>query len=269
MKKILTQFQSLWAIQSNTPIKQILIAILAVLVLPACSVGDGTYRNSRRSGGPRSHLIPMKISIQVGAFSNPHNAVRLERALPSEIDAYYFKHEDGLYKVRFGNFPNRALARQTALNLRSRGIIDDFFIVMPYDYPVSQVGRHGKTFLRRKIVQTAKRLINTPYLWGGTNANSGFDCSGLTLAVYRLNGLNLPRQSRSQFRAGRPISMSRIQKGDLVFFSRNGGRRVTHVGIYIGGNRFIHAASKGRRVKTSALSNHYYSKRFVGARTYL
>ena len=73
-----------------------------------------------------------------------------------------------------------------------------------------------------------------PYRWGGVNSTSGFDCSGLTMVCYRLNGLNLPRNSRAQFAAGKKVSKNDLRPGDLVFFATKGGSRVTHVGMYLG-----------------------------------
>ena len=84
-----------------------------------------------------------------------------------------------------------------------------------------------------------------------------------------LNGLDLPRNSRDQFRAGTPIKRSALRQGDLVFFAT--GRRsprVTHVGIYTGGGRFIHAPGRGKTIRSASLTNGYFKRRFVGARRY-
>ena len=89
------------------------------------------------------------------------------------------------------------------------------------------------------------------------------------MAVYQLNGLNLPRSSIEQFMAGTRIERSELAKGDLVFFSTNGGRKTSHVGIYTGEDRFIHAPSRGKTIRSDSLSEGYYAARYVGARTYL
>jgi cell wall-associated NlpC family hydrolase len=89
------------------------------------------------------------------------------------------------------------------------------------------------------------------------------------MAVYRINGLNLPRMSKEQYRAGIPIEKGRLKSGDLVFFATSGGKRVSHVGVYTGGNKFIHAPGKGRRICAASLSKKYFKTRYVGARTYL
>jgi cell wall-associated NlpC family hydrolase len=91
----------------------------------------------------------------------------------------------------------------------------------------------------------------------------------LTMVVYRLNGLQLPRSSRAQWQAGRPVNHSQLLKGDLVFFATAGGQKVSHVGIYVGDNRFLHAPGKNRNIRISELSNKYYRSRYLGARRYL
>jgi len=215
-------------------------------------------------------LQKMGYSIQVGAFSNLDNAVRLEQVLESRgIDAYYFRHESGLYKVRFGNHATYNPARSDAERLQAQGLIDAFFIVFPEDYSAARIKKTGKGDLRSELVKTARRFIGIPYRWGGTTAKNGFDCSGLTMVSYRLNGLNLPRVSRSQYKAGRWVAKSKLRPGDLVFFATKGGKRVTHVGMYAGNGEFIHAPRTGKNVRIEKLSNKFFAKTYVGGRTYL
>ncbi len=98
----------------------------------------------------------------------------------------------------------------------------------------------------------------------GGNTKSGVDCSGFTVAVYTAAyGLMLPRVSRDQYRMSRKISTTELQEGDLVFFNTK-GRGVSHVGVYLGNNKFIHA-SVSRGVMVSDLFESYYLKRFAGA----
>jgi cell wall-associated NlpC family hydrolase len=89
------------------------------------------------------------------------------------------------------------------------------------------------------------------------------------MVVYRLNGLQLPRTSNAQWQAGRPVNRGQLLRGDLVFFATSGGRRVSHVGIYVGDNKFLHAPSKNRKIRMSSLSSKYYNSRYLGARRYL
>lgn len=215
-------------------------------------------------------LKRMGFATQVGAFSRLDNAVRLQERLRNRgIDAYYFRHESGLYKVRFGNHASYAAAREQAEALQRQGLIGSFFIVIPDDYAAARIRKSGRGNLRDELVRTARRFLGVPYRWGGEDRKNGFDCSGLTMVCYRLNGLNLPRNSRMQYRAGRPVGRRQLRKGDLVFFATHGGRRVTHVGIYAGGGKFIHAPRTGKTVRYASLNSPYWRKTFVGARAYL
>lgn len=215
-------------------------------------------------------LQKMGYATQVGAFASLDNAVRLEKTLQARgIDAYYFRHESGLYKVRFGNHASYQPARSEAERLQSQGLIDTFFIVFPEDYTAARIKQSGQGDLRSELVDTAKRFIGIPYRWGGTTAENGFDCSGLTMVSYRLNGLDLPRVSRNQFQAGKWVSKAKLRPGDLVFFATKGGTRVTHVGMYIGDGDFIHAPRTGKDVRIEKLSNSFFAKTYMGGRTYL
>lgn len=109
-------------------------------------------------------------------------------------------------------------------------------------------------------------LIGTPYRWGGNTPEGGFDCSGLVHFVFAdAAGLSLPRTSQqmSQIRAPQ-IARARLQPGDLVFFGRGG--RVTHVGIYVGEGRFVHAPNEGGTVRIDPLTDPYWRDRYLFAR---
>jgi cell wall-associated NlpC family hydrolase len=204
----------------------------------------------------------------VGAFNSPERAAAYALKLQSHgLDAYYFIDTDGFSKVRFERYLDKESARQRAMHLKARGIIGNYYIVAP-----SKAARRHKgdpqTDLREGLVRTARRYIGKPYRWGGESARTGFDCSGLTMTVYRLNGLDLPRNSRAQFDAGIPIGRKALKKGDLVFFYTGRKGRVSHVGIYAGSGKFIHAPRRGKTIRVSALSADYYNRRYMGARRY-
>jgi len=225
---------------------------------------------------PSSLLLPKKelartgYAIQAGAFSSVQNASKLAEALERQgLSAYYFRHRTGLYKVRFGDFPTLQEARVRADRLVKQGILDAYYIVSPEEYAVAKVRIYGVAGLRSEIVSTAESFVGLPYQWGGTFPDKGFDCSGLTMAVYEMNGLNLPRTSGEQFGAGTPVKRNELAKGDLVFFAVSGGEKVTHVGVYAGDGRFIHAPGKGQTIRMDSLSDTYYAKSYIGARTYL
>lgn len=208
-------------------------------------------------------------TIQAGSFKDLKNAGNLADSLSGKgLDAFFFK-ENGMYKVRFGNFKDSDSARQVALKYQKQKIIDDFYIITPQSYAINQKqeGKKTKDMARSKIAKDAHQYIGVPYKWGGTTS-SGFDCSGLVRAVYRLNGLTLPRTSLEQYNTGKSIAKDKLQVGDLVFFTNN-GKQVNHVGIYIGNNEFIHAPGRGKKVKKANLTTNYWVKAYRGARTYL
>jgi cell wall-associated NlpC family hydrolase len=211
----------------------------------------------------RTQLPALGYTIQVGAFAQVDNASRLTRKLEGKgLDAYYFQ-QAGLYKVRFGDFVSRVAAQDRAQNLQAAGCIADYYIVRPRNIP------GNREALRTRIVITAQKFLGVPYEWGGTKAEHGFDCSGLTMAVYRLNGLRLPRTSRQQYSEGLPVNRNKLNKGDLVFFDPPPKGRISHVGVYAGNGRFIHAPGTGKTVRFSSLSSRYYTNAYAGGRTYI
>ena len=114
-----------------------------------------------------------------------------------------------------------------------------------------------------QIVNYAYNFLGTPYVWGGSSP-SGFDCSGFTQYVFKQMGYSIKRTAAQQLTCG--YAVSDLQLGDLVFFENTytTGADASHVGIYVGNNQFIHAASGG--VKVTDLSDDYYAARYIGAR---
>jgi cell wall-associated NlpC family hydrolase len=212
----------------------------------------------------------MQYTIQAGAFRMLSNAVRLEAKLDRDgLEAYYFLDTDGLYKVRFGNFKSKSEAQKTARRFKDKNYINAYYIVSPDQYVAAKPEyRNNVGGLRAQIIKTAKSYIGTPYRWGGTTT-SGFDCSGLTMVTYRINGLNLPRVSRSQYHAGKFVNKKNLQPGDLVFFATGSANRVSHVGIFIGSGQFIHAPSRGKKVRIDNLESPYFKRAYMGGRSYI
>ena len=110
-------------------------------------------------------------------------------------------------------------------------------------------------------VGIAMQYLGVPYKWGGASPESGFDCSGFTMYVYAKLGVSLPHHAATQFGMGTPVSRDQLQPGDLVFF-----RGLGHMGMYIGGDQFIHAPRTGDVVKISSLNDAWYAAGWVGAR---
>jgi len=238
------------------------IVFLLLFLLAGCG-GSSDVTSTYKPYMATRLLTPLHFTVQVGAFTNQSNALRLTSTLQHQgLGAYHFVHKSGLYKVRFGNFPTKTAARKKAESLKAKGIIDTFYIVSPQQL-------RNVDIIRRSIVKTAENFIGVSYQWGGSSSQEGFDCSGLTMTVYRLNGLNLPRSSIEQWKVGKPVLRSQLLKGDLVFFATVGWKKISHVGIYKGNNKFIHASGTGKKIRTDSLSGRYYKSRYVGARTYL
>jgi cell wall-associated NlpC family hydrolase len=115
--------------------------------------------------------------------------------------------------------------------------------------------------IAQALTRSALRFLGVPYAFGGTTA-SGFDCSGFVQHVFALLGMDLPRTADAQYDVGRP-AVGGPRPGDLVFFDTYGG--VSHVGIYLGKGKFVHASSS-RGVTVSRLSESYWAARYVGAK---
>lgn len=117
-----------------------------------------------------------------------------------------------------------------------------------------------------QLVLHSLSLIGVRYRLGGNSPETGLDCSGLVRHVVQETlGFSLPRRSEEMSRAGAPVPRDRLQPGDLVFFDTL-RRAYSHVGIYIGGNRFVHAPSSGGHVRVESIGTNYWARRFSGAR---
>jgi cell wall-associated NlpC family hydrolase len=248
---------------------------ILILTFLAGGCGGPAVRPAVLPSSPPVHAVEKKglprlgYTIQAGAFAGAENAARLTRSLQQKgLDATYFVARRGLYKVRFGNFPTKEQARARAEELRKDGNIEEFYVVSPEEYAVAQRETRGDAYLREELVRTARSFLDVPYLWGGASAETGFDCSGLTMTVYQLNGFDLPRTSRDQFALGSRVERSSLEKGDLIFFA-GVGDKVSHVGIYAGNGLFIHAPGRGKKIRTDSLAKERFGRSFVGARSYL
>ncbi len=161
----------------------------------------------------------------------------------------YLQHQERLYRMQAHskNASMRHEARLTARRVKAAR--------MAASMPV----------IGTDLIADAKGWIGTPYRYGAMSRGAT-DCSGYVGQIYRRHGIKLPRTSLEQSHVGQGVSKGDLKEGDLVFFRTRGSGRVSHVGMYVGGGRFIHASSGGGQVQVSSLSDSYYSKRFAGAR---
>ena len=113
------------------------------------------------------------------------------------------------------------------------------------------------------IARAAQSLIGSPYRYGGAGPDA-FDCSGLVSYVHRQFGYATPRTAAQQYAQAAPVPRADLQPGDLVFF-RLGGGAVSHVGVYLGQDRFVHAPQTGARVREASLDEEFFRDRYAGA----
>lgn len=248
-------------------------------------------------------ITPLGYAIQMGAFADVKNAERFTTQLKAKgIEAFYFRKDNGVYAVRFGDFVSKEKARIEAKKLVSEKLIDGFYIASPNDVvfshpkeagwqkpkpdelrklnkaikPVVPVEPAGKQIVKQSkyvrdmgaiAARTAERFVGIPYRWGGDNVVEGMDCSGFVRAVYNLCGLSIPRTSYDQFKTGDSVTKDNLRDGDLVFFGSSSDK-INHVGIYVGGGKFVHAPRRGEEIRVSTVNENYFEKRFVGARRY-
>lgn len=242
-------------------------------------------------------------AIQMGAFADVKNAERFTARLQAKgIDAFYFRKDNGVYAVRFGDFPSWEMARAAAKKLVAERLIDSYYIASPneivfnrpkgpgWQKPQPDEIRNPSAPLQPVVpkelsekpapkplkvnkdmgsiaARTAERFVGIPYRWGGDNVVEGMDCSGFVRAVYNLCGLSIPRTSRDQFKAGDLVTKDDLRDGDLVFFGSSADN-INHVGIYVGDGKFVHAPRRGEEIRITAVTESYFEKRFVGARRY-
>lgn len=261
-------------------------------------------RLSLAGATPPDGVRSLGYAIQMGAFSDVNNAQRFTAALQTKgIEAFYFRKDNGIYAVRFGDFTTKAKARAVAEQLVTDRLIDGYYIAPPHQVvftanrgpgwqkqppPELHGPRNGKTGStpatgnngtpRRKpshgerdmgfiAARTAERFVGIPYRWGGDNVVEGMDCSGFVRAVYNLCGVSIPRTSREQFRTGESVGRTTLLDGDLVFFGADEDK-INHVGIYVGNGKFVHAPRRGEEIRVASMDDSYFGRRFVGARRY-
>jgi len=129
-------------------------------------------------------------------------------------------------------------------------------------YPTSAHRNPATTAKANQLIEIAQGLVGTPYKYGGRSPGTGFDCSGFVYYTHHRIGFELPRTSQAQYRASTPIARTQLSPGDLVFFriSRN---KISHVGIYLGDDEFVHAPSSGKKVRINSLDEPYWDKHFI------
>ena len=151
---------------------------------------------------------------------------------------------------------------QASKGLTADGLVGDSTYMALMGRQIPEVSR-GSNYITRRVVQSSLSYIGVPYVFGGTTPN-GFDCSGYVRYVFANAGVYLPRTADAQYEVGTPVAYDELIPGDLVFFSTY-EYGASHVGIYLGGGKFINASSS-RGVAVDSLSSGYWSSCYIGAR---
>ncbi|HUS23342.1 MAG TPA: C40 family peptidase [Candidatus Binatia bacterium] len=161
---------------------------------------------------------------------------------------------------RHGAIPTGAHAA-----MRGAAVVLALAGLLPGCSPVRHEPGLRELAVRQALLETALGQIGRPYRYGGGDGD-GFDCSGLVHFVYSEAGVTVPRTAADQRRAGRKVPQRELQPGDAVFFDVDGG---LHVALYVGDGRVIHAPSRGKDVRLTALALPYWRERYAGAVTLL
>jgi LysM repeat protein len=213
--------------------------------------GDTLYRIARKTGLSVDEL--KRINDISGASLKPGRVLSLRESDPVEVvakkPARSFTMRNALYT---DEEYERTLAELT-------------------DSEQQQTVDLGKeleltTGVSKRLKKSAFSFLGTRYRFGGTS-RSGLDCSSFVQQVFRDLDIPLPRTAREQFRTGEPVTSYELQKGDLVFF-RTYASFPSHVGIYLGDNKMIHASSRDHKVVISSINTPYFRARFIGAKRY-
>ena len=232
-----------------------------------------------------------EFAVQVGAFAREDEARTLVQSLATEGLPVYLAYGRPA-QVLVGAYPTREEAEQMALRIRLEerlvcrvlevGSWEPLRLGLPavaggVRTPARGRGTPANGDLREeksrgqydRLISLALEQMGRPYRYGGEDIEEGLDCSFFVQTVYRGMGVALPRTSGLQFRSGHRVTRQDLTIGDLVFFKRPGRRRVSHVGIYIGGGEFIHANRGEKKVTISRLDEPLFKRRYAGARRIL
>jgi len=190
--------------------------------------------------------------VQSTEMRHTENAYLNQKATEYSLQAIY----DELHRAEY-------LARMAeAARLRAQRIAKEQAAAKKSgkNYQLSEIDK-------QKLLEDAKYYKGGRYVWGGTTPE-GFDCSGYVQYLYKKHNINLPRTAWEQSKKGEVVNIDNLQKGDLLFFltDKKRGIPITHVGIYIGNGKFIHAASKEKGIIISPLTHGSYAETFVSAR---
>jgi len=235
----------------------------AYLVRP----GDCLERIARRNaisvaGLAKANGIGPEATLIAGQHLTIPAAPKPQRAPTPEQRRYTVRRGDSLWLVakRLGTTP-KALAALNGMRSTARLRAGQRLRIAGEAKPQSKATAASTD---DSLVETALRYRGVRYRYGGITTR-GMDCSGLVYRVLNIHGIDAPHNSRALYRLGKPVARKNLRSGDLVFFNTR-GRGISHVGIYIGDSKFVHASSGKGWVRVDRLDEGYYARRYVGAR---
>lgn len=240
-------------------VRQIVPALAFVVLLSSCSTFKPLNFTSNRQVTSAPAPVSSAKFIEEISVTPQVSSAPAPTAVKTEVKESFATR--GLNIVEAPVKTNESNEMEAILASRSAAVIEGASTVQ-LKYAIL-MNTEVENLPNKSLLDNVDEWYGVRYRSGG-NTKTGIDCSGFTVAVYAaVYGIALPRVSRDQYRISRKISTTELQEGDLVFFNTNGSG-VSHVGVYLGNNKFIHA-SVSRGVMVSGLFEPYYIKRYIGA----
>ena len=197
-------------------------------------------------------------------------------ALASNKNIFIIKNKDGTVlkgkKITHNDYYDKFIAEQERLlkEIENKKLLSEQNKLLgqldEIEDKRNNLAQSALEYNKENLLLNAKKHLGGKYVWGGTHPK-GFDCSGYTQYLYKKEGVDIPRTAYEQSKVGKEVSRYDLKKGDLLFFltDKSRGIPVTHVGMYIGDGKFIHAASKRQGIIISSLEKSRYGSIFVKA----
>jgi cell wall-associated NlpC family hydrolase len=245
------------------------LAALAVLAaIPAVSLADATHvvRKGDTLGKiARSHHISVAKIQEANGLEGTHLSVGTKLVLPGGT-AHSKRRVDPQGSTSFTDEWKPPTEAELAELARAVKAADTASPTVAAASVGAEAPKAAES-IKDRLLRVAQRMLAVPYRFGGTTL-WGLDCSGFVQKAFAFLDLGLPRTAREQFREGAKVAKADLSPGDLVFF-RTYAKYPSHVGIYLGDNRFVHASSRERKVTIESLDTPYYVKRYIGAKRLL
>jgi len=224
--------------------------------------------------GPGKRLKPGSQLVVRESIPATHTAAKGDTI--RRIAQRYSLDPDALMDLNLLDSDELAPGQEVALVAPDDSTLPQDAVKLPTEAELAEIAKAASAYaadqkaeesLKERVIRVAERMLSVPYRWGGSTLK-GLDCSAYVQKVFAFLNLDLPRSAREQYREGVRVEKAELSVGDLVFF-RTYAKFASHVGIYLGDNRFIHASSHDREVTIDSLDQPYYMKHYLGAKRLL